>query len=1504
MFYCINFTGDGMKASRFRAILGTSLMAIVANLLLPSALIYEAQAVNIILNFESGKSDDAADAFDPNGVALQEMFEIAESFYQDVFEDSYDLTINYWYDTLSDADGTLGLHSLLKQSDGREVKAKIRIDSTDGGSPRNWFVDSTPDDHSEFSLTQQFFENLSSTEQTDFFNFSSAGNIPGKFEVGYLGSAASSTSTAASGHDMLSVVLHEVGHALGMASANKSTKNETDDGDYDFNSDFIFGQTLAVETANDSGDDNEDISHLEIVRAMMTPGISMGMRMLPSHTDLFAMAAAHSYVDIDVPRREMYGGTNWNTNDNWSGDKVPGSADDAFVRHDGNVTLNDDGSANDLFVGSSTSSTLTTVTTNNNRLWARGVIILGQPKNNAVSGLAGRGTINVGGSGSGTPKLVASQIMVNDGSSLSLTDSDALVDAEEITIEPGGELNGHGTVDVLMQLTNNGQIIADGNLAFTSFTPANVFNLDGVDSEGLGNIDASDGSITFENGNIVDPFGGTITIGEGHNVDIDNSDGFVLGNNGVLVLSGGASSFMPSYTKGPQASLSGSVIDIRGYVDVTGNTRIEADTIIFSDDDTKDAQVWAVQADDRLTLVSDDIQFEGGQYKGTGVMTQSGDATVYADTTIDIDRYDMDGNSDDAMTTILPGVILTINSNIVDYREIPFLYETPGFDGILNVVGGTADINTNDTWDLDGELILQHNSTDPVPTLASSSHHVAVSVSGNIKVAGSGSDRIGRIESPIEFTSTGSVSLISDRYTLELNGSTTLAGAELGTLSGSSPDFGTIVQNGDLSVTADSIIEMGIYDWDGNDSANLSTTTVSSGVTLSIKADGIGPSGSGNQYAGTLNLHGATLVMDIPASQWELTGQVNLAESDGIRPSITGIDLVTDGGDIYGSGSIDVPATFSSGATIEVSTGGSIELNEVVTYDGARFIGLGTLEQNADATVTGSTTIAVETFDWDGMGSADTTIPLGQVLTIQVPYLEDFNSTLDIDHGELAITVDTAWRMDGTLNLTGSGIQYGRLVNAGGTSTMQVGGTINISGNTYIAVPIQLDHTATVSLPNSSDNLTLGGESTFSGGTFSGDGLLIQNSTATIDATTLVDLGVYDMDGADEDTSIDVENGAFQVKVNTIDDGSNIFDGKLNIAASQKAEIQTSAGTWTLGMAGQINLVGPTTAGTPPAILAGSNLEVVGQINAEGLTQITTPFELLFSGELDAVSSDTWVDVSGHSRISGGKMIGDGTVGLNGGSTLSGFGNIESDFHNSGIVSPGPTAADILVMKNNHVTGPGDFTGPGTIVCDGCLWDIGTSPAQINVTNLEFTSDSTLRIEIGGSTPGTGYDQLNVSGKLTLDGTLELVLINGFSPSGDDTFDIIFLDEGGTGAMSDGVFSAVQGAFLTSGLTIAPVFGDADSVLTLKAAVAGDADFDGHVDIADLGIVGANFNADVMQWNTGDFNLDGTTDVSDLGILGANWTAAQAAGTAAALVPEPATLALLGMSVLMVVRRW
>ncbi|MBH06280.1 MAG: hypothetical protein CMJ20_08155 [Phycisphaeraceae bacterium] len=82
----------------------------------------------------------------------------------------------------------------------------------------------------------------------------------------------------------------------------------------------------------------------------------------------------------------------------------------------------------------------------------------------------------------------------------------------------------------------------------------------------------------------------------------------------------------------------------------------------------------------------------------------------------------------------------------------------------------------------------------------------------------------------------------------------------------------------------------------------------------------------------------------------------------------------------------------------------------------------------------------------------------------------------------------------------------------------------------------------------------------------------------------------------------------------------------------------------------------------------------------------------------------------------------------------------------------------------------------------------------------------------------------------------------------------------------------------------------------MSAAIPGDANGDGMIDVGDLGIVGANFNKTDASVHDGDFNGDGAVDIADVGIVGANWSAAQGSGiTANTAIPEPATISLLGL---------
>jgi hypothetical protein len=255
--------------------------------------------------------------------------------------------------------------------------------------------------------------------------------------------------------------------------------------------------------------------------------------------------------------------------------------------------------------------------------------------------------------------------------------------------------------------------------------------------------------------------------------------------------------------------------------------------------------------------------------------------------------------------------------------------------------------------------------------------------------------------------------------------------------------------------------------------------------------------------------------------------------------------------------------------------------------------------------------------------------------------------------------------------------------------------------------------------------------------------------------------------------------------------------------------------------------------------------------------------------------------VGAVTNAAGGKIISGG-----GGATI-----FYDDVINNGEIR---TSTNGFTVFFGGVAGDGTFTGTGTVNLEGDL-NPGNSPGVVNFAgDVVLGPASTLQIELGGTTPGSQYDQINVAGELTLDGTLEISLINGFTPSAGQTFDI--LNWGSlTGEFSSIQFPAVPGlAWNTSQLASG----------AFSVALPGDVDLDGDVDRGDAARFASVFGLESgATWATGDFDGDFAATLSDLALLQAHLGQGTQSASPAA-VPEPSTqLLLLNFVALAIVAR-
>ena len=193
----------------------------------------------------------------------------------------------------------------------------------------------------------------------------------------------------------------------------------------------------------------------------------------------------------------------------------------------------------------------------------------------------------------------------------------------------------------------------------------------------------------------------------------------------------------------------------------------------------------------------------------------------------------------------------------------------------------------------------------------------------------------------------------------------------------------------------------------------------------------------------------------------------------------------------------------------------------------------------------------------------------------------------------------------------------------------------------------------------------------------------------------------------------------------------------------------------------------------------------------------------------------------------------------------------------------------------------GDLTNIGGVLAPG--HSPGISSFNGSYTQL---NDATLQIELGGLTRGTSYDAVVANGQIALDGTLQVVLMDGFMPAAGNSFDIL-----DWGSLS-GTFDTLDLEPLAGGLVWNTSQLYSNGVLNVAApGVPGDYNGSGTVDAADY-----------VLWHKGgplmnEVDMPGTVNAADYTEWRArfgNPSPGNGAGAGAnATVPESASIVLL-----------
>jgi hypothetical protein len=505
--------------------------------------------------------------------------------WEHIIRDDHSILIRYaWLDPALGAPDAL---IVQRDASGRPTESRIRISVN-----LSFFYDQNPLTDEGFDMRPRLYRTTHPAEQVEAFR-EALGEPLEVLEVGYHGFG--------SGNDLWSIVAHEMGHALGLASVAASACDPADDPYFDVPGGLIGGYSLGIKGYEFNVTDDDGVvigtqvdcnhlalggineckppgqEHLPVTQIFndpsTLPGLTVGecashqalmwqgqfplARSKPSIVDILVVRQAGNWQNIRLPRNYALAAGNWHDNANWIGNRVPDAETDAYIVNrlpmffvtEIDVTANAE-SAN-VFVSDENRLRLTNATL---KVWdtlvAAGPATTRGPLRPPPPPPAGDDeaapgpvtTVHVAAGGN----LEAFDMVVEPGARLLLDAANAKANIGELL--NAGTISGRGEIRIGAELQNTRLIFAsEGTLTF--FTPpadeviaVPVLDLDGPGAFGsnLAAIRAIEGDLVFD-GIIANPVRAGITVGPGRSIALPK--GWTQGSSGLathrLLLDGG-----------------------------------------------------------------------------------------------------------------------------------------------------------------------------------------------------------------------------------------------------------------------------------------------------------------------------------------------------------------------------------------------------------------------------------------------------------------------------------------------------------------------------------------------------------------------------------------------------------------------------------------------------------------------------------------------------------------------------------------------------------------------------------------------------------------------------------------------------------------------------------------------------------------------------------------------------------------------------------------------------